>query len=76
MNIYYILINTEPLKEHHVYTTLKKLSEVVEVHPLFGEYDQIVKIEADDEDIGKLIINKIRTIDGVLTTKTLTGMLR
>ncbi|HEC82042.1 MAG TPA: Lrp/AsnC family transcriptional regulator, partial [Thermoplasmatales archaeon] len=48
--------------------------EVVEVYPLFGEYDIIAKLEADDFDsIGSVVIKKIRAIAGVLDTKTLVG---
>ncbi|EQD36384.1 transcription regulator, partial [mine drainage metagenome] len=48
---------------------------VVEVHPLFGEYDLIVKIDASDfSELGKIVIEKIRTIEGVIDTKTLTGI--
>ena len=49
-------------------------SELLERDPLFGEYDLIAKIEADDfEKLGNLVVNKIRSIDGVIDTKTLTG---
>jgi DNA-binding Lrp family transcriptional regulator len=47
---------------------------IIELHPLFGEYDLITKIEAEDfEKIGGIVINKIRSIEGVTYTKTLTG---
>jgi len=43
------------------------------LHALFGEYD-IAKIEAEDfESIGNIVVNKIRTIEGIIDTKTLTG---
>jgi len=44
------------------------------LHALFGEYDLIAKIEAEDfESIGNIVVNKIRTIEGIIDTKTLTG---
>ncbi|MBN2600112.1 MAG: Lrp/AsnC ligand binding domain-containing protein, partial [Candidatus Thermoplasmatota archaeon] len=47
---------------------------IIELHPLFGEYDLIAKIEADDfESLGDIVVNKIRSIEGVIDTKTLTG---
>ncbi|MFW6130616.1 MAG: Lrp/AsnC family transcriptional regulator [Atribacterota bacterium] len=47
---------------------------VIEVNPLFGEYDLIVKVENDDvNNIAKFVIEKIRKIDGVNDTKTLVG---
>ena len=48
--------------------------EVIEVHPLFGEYDILVKIECGDIDaIGEVIIKKIRSLKGIVDTKTLIG---
>ena len=41
---------------------------------MFGEYDLIAKIEADDfEKLGEVVVSKIRLIEGVIDTKTLTG---
>jgi DNA-binding Lrp family transcriptional regulator len=74
MAVGFVLISTAPQKEHDVYNTLLKVSEIVELHPLFGEYDLIAKLEAADFDtLGHVIVNKIRSIDGVVDTKTLTG---
>ncbi|PNX53866.1 MAG: AsnC family transcriptional regulator [Thermoplasmata archaeon M9B2D] len=75
MAIGFVLINVAPAHEHNVYNTLSKMPQVVELHPLFGEYDLIVKINAHDfEELGMIIVNKIRSIPGVLDTKTLTGL--
>ena len=74
MPVGFVLISTAPAKEHQVYNELLKIKEVVELHPLFGEYDLIAKVEAKDlEDLGKIVVEKIRSIDGVADTKTLTG---
>ena len=57
-----------------MYNELSKIKEIVELHPLFGEYDLIAKIEAKDlDELGKIVVEKIRAIDGVADTKTLTG---
>ena len=75
MAIGFVLINVAPAHEHEVYNKLSKISQIIELHPLFGEYDLIAKIEADDfEELGTIIVNKIRSITGVLDTKTLTGL--
>jgi DNA-binding Lrp family transcriptional regulator len=75
MPIGYVLINTAPAHEHEVYSKLSKIPEIVEVHPLFGEFDLIAKVEPEDfEKLGELIIEKIRSIKGVIDTKTLTGV--
>jgi DNA-binding Lrp family transcriptional regulator len=74
MAIGFVLINAAPAHEHDVYNKLSKVPEIIELHPLFGEYDLIAKIEADDfENLGVVVVNKIRSIDGVIDTKTLTG---
>jgi DNA-binding Lrp family transcriptional regulator len=68
-------MHVSPLHEYEVFNKLSKLHEVIELHPLFGEYDFIAKIEAKDyESIGQFIIHKIKTIDGITDTKTLTGI--
>jgi DNA-binding Lrp family transcriptional regulator len=75
MVIGFVLMHVSPLHEYEVFNTLSKLPEVVELHPLFGEYDLIAKIEAKDyESIGEIIIHKIKIIEGITDTKTLTGI--
>ncbi|VVB59958.1 putative HTH-type transcriptional regulator [uncultured archaeon] len=75
MAIGFILINVAPAHEHDVYNKLSKIPQIVELHPLFGEYDLIAKIDAKDfEELGIIIVNKIRSIIGILDTKTLTGL--
>jgi len=70
-----VLIRVSPKHETEVFNKLSKLSEVIEVHQLFGEYDLLVKVEAEDyESIGEIVIKKIRTIDGLTDTKTITGI--
>ena len=74
MAVGFILIKSAPAFEHEVYNKLLKTQDIIELHPLFGEYDLIAKIEADDfEKLGEIVINKIRSIRGIIDTKTLTG---
>lgn len=74
MAIGFVLITIAPMQEHDVSTKLSKVPEVVELHPLSGEYDLIAKIEAEDfEKLGEVVVSKIRSIEGVIDTKTLTG---
>ncbi len=74
MAIGFALLSISPLQEKSVYETLGNISEIVEVHPLFGEFDILVKIECNDIDsIGDVVINKIRSTKGVMDTKTLIG---
>ena len=71
----FALLTISPLHEKEVYEVLdKKINEIVEVHPLFGEYDILLKIEtADIDSIGDVVINKVRSLKGVTDTKTLIG---
>lgn len=69
----FALLTISPLHEKEVFKALDtEIPEVVEVHPLFGEYDLLVKIQSDSIDtIGEVIIKKIRSLRGVSDTKTL-----
>jgi len=74
MAIGFALLSISPLHEKTVYEKLRQIPEIVEVHPLFGEFDILVKIEARDIDsIGNIVINKIRSVQGIVDTKTLIG---
>ena len=74
MSLAFVLISAVPGKEQTVYGTLLKVAEITELHPLFGEYDLIAKVEAGDLDtIGQIVVAKIRSVDGVAETKTLAG---
>ena len=70
----FALLTISPLREKEVFESLKTTSEVTEVHPIFGEYDILLKIECPNIDsIGDVVIKKIRSINGVVDTKTLIG---
>lgn len=74
MAVGFVLVSAAPGKERDVYNGLLKVSEITELHPLFGEYDLIAKVEAADFDtLGKVVVDKIRSVEGVVDTKTLTG---
>jgi DNA-binding Lrp family transcriptional regulator len=68
----FVLIDIEPTRDKEVYEKLMKIGQIVELYPLFGEYDLIAKVEAETYDaIGSIVVSKIRSIDGVKATKTL-----
>lgn len=74
MPIGFVLIKAAPKLEYEVYNKLSKFEQIIELNPLFGEYDLIAKIEGDDfEKLGEITINIIRKVKGVIDTKTLTG---
>lgn len=70
----FALLSISPLHEKEVYEALNQMAEISEVHPLFGEYDILVKIECVDIDsIGEVVIKKIRSLTGIVDSKTLIG---
>jgi len=74
MAIGFALLTISPLNEKAVYEALRNIQQVTEIHPLFGEYDILVKMESKDIDsIGEVVIKRIRSLKGVVDTKTLIG---
>lgn len=73
MAIGFVLVTVAPASEHEVYEKLHKIDEITELYPLFGQYDFIARIEAaTPTEIGGIVVNKMRALDGVADTKTLT----
>jgi len=74
MAVGYVLLNVVPGKEHDVYLSLKDMESVADVTVLFGDYDLIVKLIADDlSSIATAVVESIRQIPGILDSKTLAG---
>ena len=74
MAVGYVLLNVVPGVEHDVYLKLQDLDNVADVTVLFGDYDLIVKIVAEDlSAIANLVVSSIRQIPGILDSKTLAG---
>ena len=74
MAVGYVLLNVVPGKENDVYDQLKTQDNVVDVTVLFGDYDLIVKVVADDlPSIARAVVESIRQIPGILDSKTLAG---
>jgi DNA-binding Lrp family transcriptional regulator len=60
--------------EIEAYNTIKGMQNVDDITVLFGDYDLIIKLVADDlASIAKTVVETIRPVDGVLNTKTLAG---
>lgn len=70
----FVLIDIEPTREKEIYERLLKLEQIVELYPLFGEYDLIAKVEVESYDAIGTVVSKIRMLEGVKATKTLTRM--
>ena len=74
MAIGFVLITTSPGREQDVRNSLDSVELVTNRWMLFGEYDLIARIQADDENVlTRCIVEQIRTIDGVSDTRTLLG---
>jgi len=74
MAVGYVLLNVVPGKEHDVYLQLKDLESVADATVLFGDYDLIVKVIANDlSSIATAVVESIRQIPGILDSKTLAG---
>ena len=72
MESVYVLVRVKPSFEAKVGQLLKTIKEAKEVHPLFGEWDYIIKLEGTNyQNITTVILDKIRSQEGVAQTKTL-----
>ena len=72
MSAGYVLVNVDPGAENSVFEQLSKLSFVSDINHLFGDYDIIIKIEADGiGTIAGMVVESIRSISGISNTKTL-----
>jgi len=74
MAVGYVLINVKPGSEIEVHDTIKSLEMVEDATLLFGDYDLLVKMTAKSmSSIAAAVVENIRSIDGVIDTKTLAG---
>lgn len=68
----YVLISVEPGKEMVAYRGFKNAKGVKDAIPLLGDIDFLLIIEAEEpNDIAMIVIKHVRTIPGVVSTKTL-----
>lgn len=75
MVVGFILIKTRADQGEKVMEKLSSIQEVKESHFLFGEYDIISKVVARDfNGVSRIVLEKIRNIDGVYHTETLAGI--
>ena len=74
MAVGYVLVNVTPGMEIEAYNTIKGMHNVDDITVLFGDYDLIVKLVADNlASIAKTVVETIRPVEGVINTKTLAG---
>lgn len=66
-----VLVVVEPSVELEVYEKLLKMKEVIQVTPVLGSVDFVVRVEGDDHnEVAGVVIKKIRGLKGVTSTKT------
>lgn len=68
----YVVIHTDYAREDLVLRDLNKIPEAKEADVVYGNYDVIGKVEAQNhKELEKIITKKIRNLDHVRTTMTL-----
>jgi DNA-binding Lrp family transcriptional regulator len=67
----YVAMNSELGFEDEVIENIKEIPEVTEHYSLYGIYDILTKIEANNrEELSRLITTKIRRIEHIKNTIT------
>ncbi len=70
--IAFILIQLKQCDEKTALEDLRKIDRVKEVHVLFGNWDLLAKIEfTDPDDLGKFMMENIRTRKDINKTETM-----
>lgn len=68
----YVLVNVEIGAESRIVNELKKVPEITEAWVVYGVYDIVVKVKAENpEKLKEIVSERIRKIDGVRNTLTL-----
>ena len=74
MAIGFVLITTKPGEEGNVRNALDSIEHVTDRWMLFGEFDIIARVQADDEFVlTRCIVEEIRPLPGIKDTKTMIG---
>ena len=70
----FVLITTEPGEEISVREKVAEIDCVKGIWVVFGNFDCFVKVEADDEsELTEAIVQGIRSVPGIVDTRTLIG---
>ena len=71
----FILATTKTGKEKDVLTDLLRIGEVKEAYNVYGDYDVLIKAEAQDLDkLNDVLVRKIRSIPNIAMTTTMIGL--
>ena len=75
MSVAFVLINAEIGSENEILEGLSKVKNVIEAHMVYGVYDLVAKVEAENmEKLKETITWKIRRLDKVRSTLTMIVM--
>ena len=62
----FVAITPNNITHRDLANRISKLPGVLEVHMITGEYDLLIKVKGENiEEIGKIVIDKIRLMEGV-----------
>ncbi|MBJ07615.1 MAG: AsnC family transcriptional regulator [Euryarchaeota archaeon] len=74
MAVGFVLITTEPGQEIRVREKVAEIDCVKGIWVVFGNFDCFVKVEADDDsELTEAIVKGIRSVEGIVDTRTLIG---
>ncbi|MHA1685340.1 MAG: Lrp/AsnC family transcriptional regulator [Candidatus Heimdallarchaeaceae archaeon] len=72
MSLAYILINSEIGKEQEVLKQLQEIPNLVEAHVVYGIYDIIAKVAAEDMTaIKQVVTDSLKNLTQIRSTMTL-----
>ena len=72
MTMGFVLVKTRHDRVRHVYDRLSSMEGVLDINPIFGDYDMIFQVETSSARIlGEKVIREIRTTADVVSTLTL-----
>lgn len=69
----FVFISTELGEEENLLKQIRSISNVKEVHIVYGVYDIVVKVEAENMDkLKEIVTRNIRSLSEVRSTITMT----
>jgi DNA-binding Lrp family transcriptional regulator len=74
MSLAFVMVNTVPDKMESVLEKIIDVHGVEEAYMLYGVYDIVIKIKAENTEALKKVILDIRSLDHILSTLTLPGV--
>jgi DNA-binding Lrp family transcriptional regulator len=72
----FVLLKIKENNKQNVYKLVTQSPNINEIHHLFGEYDLIIKINAETtEHLGTIILDTLQSLEGITETKTMISVL-